>query len=335
MLGHEVGGYDQKRGWTGNKQHQLGELAGPPRLSSIDDDPWTQDDRGWVPLATHLAETETEAQSLLRSLALPARVKDAVRDAARLHDIGKALPRWQEAILRGIPGVEGPVAKSPALWSCTTPVNWTEDDLRKALGLPIEAKVARQAKGGRWCVEVDRKLVSVTDVVVKRAPMRPGLRHEAASALAMWCRYRTAERLPFSALAVYLTACHHGKVRTSLAARQKSGLDVAGLFAAKEKDAGFELEGETWTLDFDVADAGMGGRFTERGFEPSTVGWSGLVAELLGGAYGQAAPIGALRPDDDPSLANLGPFRLAYLEALVRAADVAASRLPPQEHGDA
>ena len=291
-----------------------------------------RDERGWVGLSQHLEETQTEARRLVGTLPISASMKRAVIDAARLHDLGKALPTWQRGIVRGLAGVLGPVAKSPTLWSCKSPIDWTEADLRAALSLPEGARVAKATSNGRWVVEVADEPRGAR-VQVRKASFRPGLRHEAASALAMWHRYRTAEAVPFSALAVYLAACHHGKVRTALAARRKDGLDVAGLLPSEHLS--LDLEGETWELDYEVADVGLSGTFTEEGFVPNTVGWSGLVVELLGDASGKAAPTGALRAGDDPALSNLGPFRLAFLEALVRAADVAASRLPAKEGSDA
>src|SRR5262249_22049854 len=58
-------------------------------------------------------------------------------------------------------------------------------------------------------------------------PFRPGLRHEAASALAAWQEWQGKEE-GWTALAVYLVACHHGKVRTVLRSTQ-SGEDIFGI----------------------------------------------------------------------------------------------------------
>ncbi|HRE90706.1 MAG TPA: hypothetical protein PK095_16390, partial [Myxococcota bacterium] len=108
------------------------------------------------------------------SLPLPEGCKCAVIDAARLHDLGKALPSWQEAIVRGMPGVAtrlGPVAKSPALWLCKTPLPWSEEVLRSRLGLPEPTPVARLANG-RWLVEVGVRPAG-REVTATRAPFRP------------------------------------------------------------------------------------------------------------------------------------------------------------------
>jgi hypothetical protein len=48
-----------------------------------------------------------------------------------------------------------------------------------------------------------------------KTQFRPGFRHEAATALAAW-RAMLSERNGMTALAVYLIASHHGKVRTVL-----------------------------------------------------------------------------------------------------------------------
>ncbi len=82
-------------------------------------------------------------------------------------------------------------------------------------------------------------------------------------------------------------------------------------------------------LDFDCASDGAVGDFSEDGstFTFHAPSWSGLVTDLLGGWEKDAphAPSGAVR-DGEPC--HLGPFGLAYLEALLRAADGRASESP-------
>jgi CRISPR-associated endonuclease/helicase Cas3 len=164
---------------------------------------------------------------------------------------------------------------------------------------------------------------------IKRAidvPFRPGLRHEAASALAAWQEWQGKVE-GWTALAVYLVACHHGKVRTVLRSTQ-SGEDIFGI---KPGDMLPQLAG--WLLserhlDLRLKAFGAIGEWDESQqiYTVEMPSWVGMVAELLGPEL----------PDDpDPYeviLGNeprrLGPFRLAYLEALVRAADVWASRAP-------
>ncbi len=174
------------------------------------------------------------------------------------------------------------------------------------------------------------KLSAEANKRIKKAidfPFRPGLRHEAASALAAWQEWQNSVE-GWSALAVYLVACHHGKVRTVLRGT-KSGEDVFGV----EPGDSLPTMGEWLTaerlLDLRPKAFGAIGEWDESQnlYSVTMPSWIEMVAELLG----------AELPDDpDPHLAitdenetrGLGPFRLAFLEALVRAADVRASRKP-------
>ncbi len=154
---------------------------------------------------------------------------------------------------------------------------------------------------------------------------RPGLRHEAASALAMWQFRRESDgKAPYPALAVYLVAAHHGKVRTVLRATSRDGGDVFGVGRAP---ALLKFRGRDWPMDFFVAFDGAEGEWTGDGFVLADFGWTGLVADLLGPWRGgaDATWVGAV-PKDEPRA--LGPFALAWLEALVRVSDWRASDRP-------
>lgn len=138
---------------------------------------------------------------------------------------------------------------------------------------------------------------------------RRGLRHELASALAWLAAGADEER----DLVAYLLAAHHGKVRLSLralphdAAPPEPGrLHARGIWDGErlpEVDIGEGLTFPETTLDLGpMRLGGTNGR-------PS---WTRRVLALLD---------------------RFGPFRLAFLEALVRAADVRVSRPgPPVEH---
>jgi CRISPR-associated endonuclease/helicase Cas3 len=157
---------------------------------------------------------------------------------------------------------------------------------------------------------------------------RPDMRHEAASALYCFDQWRAGAE-GWTALAVYLVAAHHGKVRTVLRSR-KAGRseDVFGIL---EGDKLPTLDGwmnAEYTLNAACRVFGASGDWTddEEAFELASPSWVGMVAELLGPeAKGDVAPGDAI-PESERR--HLGPFRLAYLEALIVAADVRASRKP-------
>lgn len=131
---------------------------------------------------------------------------------------------------------------------------------------------------------------------------RKRFRHELASALALL-------QTGASDLMVYLAACHHGKVRLSIRALpdetkpdQESAKFARGIWDGDElpqADLGDGVRTEKLTLDLEPMLLGR-----------SEKGQSSWLEQML-----------ALRD-------QLGVFRLAYLECLIRAADVQASGNP-------
>ena len=134
---------------------------------------------------------------------------------------------------------------------------------------------------------------------------RPRFRHELASALGL------LQSGSVSDLVVYLAACHHGKVRLSIRA----------------------LPGEKKPED-QSADAKYARGIYDSDELPETDLGDGVIKEkvvldlepmLLGrSASGQSSWLGRMLVLRE----NLGVFRLAYLECLIRAADVQASAFP-------
>jgi CRISPR-associated endonuclease/helicase Cas3 len=147
---------------------------------------------------------------------------------------------------------------------------------------------------------------------------RPRFRHEVASALAL-LQHAPAELSGRARdLAAYLALAHHGKVRLALRSLPGKGgrnPEAAFLLGFKrngndslpDTDLGEGVTAPSTQIDLSIAQIGI----NDNG-EPS---W--LERAL------------ALRDS-----ADLGPFRLAYLEALVRAADVRASKKEQQNGGE-
>jgi CRISPR-associated protein Csx17 len=147
----------------------------------------------------------------------------------------------------------------------------------------------------------------------------------------MWHSYARSETKPFPVLAVYLAACHHGKVRTVLRATSRTHADV---FGVPLSSAPLEITGERWPMDFSIAADGAAGNWDGDTFIMNGPGWTEIVADLLGshdgreeaGNESQPTNHHGVVPFDEPR--ELGPFALAYLEALGADRRLASKRTP-------
>ena len=346
MLPAAYGGYETTLGWTGNPKSRMEHIPPPGPFEDRDDEDRESITGNWVSLETHLSDTRNAAERISDSLNLEEAESKCLLRAAELHDIGKSLNRWQEKLPHPCPQEGELYAKSPhelvvdvtdlseeAKNKCTELVRNDlgqeifKTDLRSSATPPLEklhVQIFRKPKPGT----VD-ELSKITGKHPKLTFFRPGFRHEVASALAMWRRYyRNEPSLDFPALAIYMVAAHHGKVRTVLGANPH---------VAEPNVCGIPIDDSTalpwnpaWTLDFEAANDGASGEFDADGtFIFKAPGWSGLVADLLGG-WEKNAPkrtCGAVAENEPHSL---GPFALAYFETLLRAADGRSSAQPSQ-----
>lgn len=336
MLKRDVGGYDAAEGWTGERSNVLAEVPRAGRGATLQDDAWTEVGY-WSRLQDHLADARREAVALCDALALADPLRTAVVEAAGLHDLGKAHPQWQAALpdRSGIPNAL--FAKSPRVLAVdvvgkSAAVRSQVRRLRPlALSLPDEARLRgrEEVTRLRWAIDDklgEHDLSSLRSISGVRwtghVQFRPGLRHEVASALAMWRKYRDGGA-SYPALAVYLAATHHGKARTVLRSTTREGDDV---FGVRSEPRTLEVGSEKWPLDFSLAKDGAEGRWEGGEFVLTGYGWTGLVADLLGPWRPEDRSDAGVVPETEPR--RLGPFALAYLEGLVRVADWRASDKP-------
>jgi CRISPR-associated endonuclease/helicase Cas3 len=253
------GGYRPGIGFAAADRTPVDPVGAPDALAdAVDTDPQSVRTARWMSLGEHLADTRHEAVGLLAALGATPGLRDAQRDAivlaSALHDLGKAHPSFQDALVRANP--DQPPPDSGAVWA-------------KSPG---------------------------------HAPLRPEpphFRHELAGALLLADRADLMSGTGEDDLVVYLVLAHHGKVRLTVRARpDESPGVVLGV-----------CEGSA-TLP-----AGLGGQRVEAqalSLAATTLGPRSLTGR-------------AVRLRDR---ADLGPFRLAFAEALVRAADWRASAKP-------
>jgi CRISPR-associated endonuclease/helicase Cas3 len=308
----DQGGYDRLTGWS--PASPLAEeipLPDEPRKSRrqrpegfYDSDEWAAQ-LEWRTLAEHTDEVVSALNSILgtdSSVPLTGTERVALAVAARWHDWGKVHAIFQSGLRQEIDDPKQLCQAAPPPPDKRTkkprPERWTTcTDIAKA---PQEfwRKYTRLLRAGNSDLGEIR-------LTAKR------FRHELATALGVmqlicngrvppdWARLSAEQQH----LALYLIAAHHGKVRLAIRAmpdERPTPNDPETLFASG-----------IW--DGDTLPAGdLGGNVHTEGvalsLKPMQLGddasWTGMALGLL---------------------KWLGPFKLAYLEAILRAADCRAS----------
>jgi len=252
MLGSDQGGYSPTLGWTGSSKETrtepLTDMSAHEKQEGMDDEIYSVS-KIWQTIAEHTdLVTEKLLAMLNQGLAELNEVeRDALLEAARWHDAGKAHAQFQQAMPDDVP--------------CQT--TW--------------------AKSAKAMKRYERK----------------GFRHELASALALLAHSK-------SDLAAYLAAAHHGRVRISIRSLPQES-------RPQEMDRRFARG--IWEGDV-LPEAQLGKEivmpptelklsYMELGEDPDTgPSWLSRVLKLRD---------------------TLGPFRLAFLETILRIADWRAS----------
>ena len=269
LLPADVGGYHPDLGWDPSTEGPVPPLVNLVREAEAEeglgDDPPEETAGTWVSLEEHVCHVAERLRCLLAGLGRHFQPWEwqALEVAALWHNLGKAHPVFQEALLAS---ASAPQPRPGVLWA-----------------------KAPMTPGARPRYE------------------RPNFRHELASALAVLAAPQTAHGLEGASLdlVAYLVAAHHGKVRMVIRSLpgEKRPDNPERRFARGVWDGdqlgpvAFDgLSVPLITLDLSLMEAGRG-------------------------------------PDGRPSWAErtlrlrdrVGPFRLAFLETVLRAADWGAS----------
>lgn len=292
LLPLSEGGYDADAGWTGeekdNKHISHYQAVDEPS----DEELLSCLANGWQSIAVHTAEVAAEVAMLWNATITEgsyAAEHEAFTAAVPWHDLGKNHPDWQQSVVEALKaaGIKGKEEHIPfAKFSLSD-----SPTLRNADG-------SRRFSGKELKREVNRL----------RRLFRPGIAHEVASALA----FRQSEQARFgtdrplsSLLAEYLIMMHHGRVRKVLR-------DEIPRFPKDAKDND-TVRGVVHGSDIPAVI-----------IDGKSLGCASLSTDCrrMGrdAAGNESYTRGVLR-----LLEHYGPFRLAFFEALFRAADVRAS----------
>lgn len=326
LVAHDAGGYDVTVGWTGEAADRAFAVAADVvsltdrRAADATVESEATSQRAWESIAVHGGHVARVVGEMVAKIGLPAAVTRVLQTGARWHDFGKGHPAFQGCIFTNAqhhPGTSD-VAKAPSnAWR----------PLRELYQLPD----GERRRGFRHELATALALFAVLE---RHAPQHPALlgnHRELLAALGETLAVPSSTVPPtppeqdildldqpsFDLLA-YLDCAHHGKVRGAWHAAPADqdyrdhdgrGLPIHGV-----------REGDTIPALLVTAADGRESLVPEVSLhlEPARIGLS-----LRTGASWSERVAGLLQ--------SHGPFALAYLEALLRAADIRASRSSPTE----
>jgi CRISPR-associated endonuclease/helicase Cas3 len=296
----EAGGYTTERGWDPKAVHRVEPLVAPNAETGGPVDATDADSPSrigaWQTIAEHTDEVRGELDAILDALRGDDRRASALRLAARWHDRGKAHEVFQNAIDDG-------------------------QDVRRGKGTIPRSERPEAWRGCRIVAKAPGKRTDDAGVIVDpgfwQRYERKHFRHELAAALSVLDPRNGQIPEDLRDLVAYVVAAHHGKIRLSIRSlpgekkppdsnwvRQPSMRFARGVWDGDrlpDTDLGGGVMAPAVTLSLEPMELGLceQGPFTG---EPS---WGERMIRLRD---------------------SLGPFQLAFLETLVRAADIRASQ---------
>ncbi|MGI0493193.1 CRISPR-associated helicase Cas3' [Alkalinema pantanalense CENA528] len=294
LVNCQSGGYSETLGFTGDPKQKPQPIPlplNPAKPEGDDDDFLSKGAKSFVSLKQHSEDIVSALNKILEALpqdGLETLPIEKLERAARLHDAGKAHPIFQQIL------THKDVAKmEEGLWA-------KSGDLKSQDKSDSDDHKSKLDKYGRPKDKPDKDDLD-----------RRGFRHELVSALLALQRQE-----PF--LVTYLVAAHHGRIRLTIQPRpteqapkqnKRYALGVHEGDELPKIDLGGDLSNIPPTR-ISLACMELGGTREVREVGDGTVelvgerSWTEQAVELL---------------------EEYGPFRLAYLEALLRIADWNAS----------
>lgn len=292
LLPTTAGGYGPDLGWTGNVNDRPVASVYVPGDMPPDEEMLSSLNNGWRSIAQHTQEVEAEWLSIVAALdgaSLSDDEQTALRRGIRWHDTGKNHEKWRAAASQALEQAE---------------LSVRDEFLPLAKFSLSDSPLLRNADGTLKFTGYELK----QEIRALRELFRPGIAHEVVSALAFrQSEYATygANRSIQSLLAEYLVMSHHGHVRKVLRDEiPKQPRNFKDAETVRGVSDGCQLSpvtitGESLGCAALSTDCRRMGR-DDNGNESYTKG----VLRLLD---------------------HYGPLRLAFFEALFRAADIRAS----------
>jgi len=327
LVDASAGGYDVQVGFTGKPgkipvvaEHARGIEAADAADAADEQDELSegvaQSNRQYKTIATHGAEVAIEARKVVQLLGLHGPEARVFELAGLAHDIGKAHPAFAGAI-RDRNGIapETPLAKAPkGRWHGVSDM-YNHSPLGKRPGFRHELAGALALLELAWRARPDHPALQggheeLMDLTVGRE--LPGGAGRIDEAQGMIAQLIELDATAFN-LVAYLVICHHGKVRATLPMSPRDQENPG-------RDGNLPIRG---VRDGDLLPALVLADVDGRDFKLPQVRLSLQPARLgLSPRYGPSwvERVLALRE-------HYGDLQLSWFEALLRVADVRASKI--------